>query len=375
MSESFIPVAAPALIGNEKEYVSDCLNSTWISSKGAYIDRFESMFADFVGVRHAITCSNGTVALHLALLARGVGAGDEILVPTFTYVATANAVTYCGAKPVFVDCDPSTWNLNPDAVRELITSATKGIIVVHLYGHPANMDPLLDIAREYGLFVLEDAAEAIGARYKGRPVGALGDIGTFSFFGNKIITTGEGGMLTTNDDEAAALIRRLKGQGVDPARSYWHDIVGYNYRMTNIAAAIGVAQMELIDTHIGRRREIARLYGLGLTGLSDLTMQQAAPYAEPVYWMNSVVLGPSWIVGRETVMDRLARKGIETRPFFYPMHKLPMYSSGADGRDFAIAERISSRGINLPSGAGLSESDVSFVCKELRGALLGEGPP
>ena len=247
MSNPRIAVAAPTLNGNEKRYVLECLETTWISSIGRFITEFERGFARFCGVEHAIAVSNGTNALHLALVALGVTSGDEVIVPSLTYVATANAVTYCGAKPVLVDCDPRTLNIDPAAIAGKITAHTKGIIPVHLYGHPADMDPIISVAREHGLFVLEDAAEAHGAEYKGRRVGGLGNCAAFSFFGNKIMTTGEGGMVTTNDSALAAKLRLYRGQGLDPGRRYWHPVIGYNYRMTNIAAALGLAQLEQVD--------------------------------------------------------------------------------------------------------------------------------
>ncbi|MGB8511125.1 MAG: DegT/DnrJ/EryC1/StrS family aminotransferase, partial [Pyrinomonadaceae bacterium] len=224
----FIPVAAPVLAGREKEYVADCMESGWISSSGKYVELFEAAFAKFCGVRHAVACCNGTVALHLALVALGVAPNDEVIVPTLTFVATANAVTYCGARPVFVDSEPETWNLDPAQVEAKITSRTKGIIAVHLYGQPAEMDALRAVARRHGLFLLEDAAEAHGALYKGRPAGSLGDVAAFSFYGNKIIATGEGGMVTTDDDALAARVRLLRGQGMDTERRYWFPVVGYN---------------------------------------------------------------------------------------------------------------------------------------------------
>ena len=238
----------------------DCLDSTWISSSGKYIEQFEKAFAEFCGVKHAVTCCNGTVALHLALMALGTQPGDEVIVPTLTYIATANAVTYCGARPVFVDSEPETWNMDPSLIEEKITPRTKGIIVVHLYGHPADMDPIMSIARRHGLFVIEDAAEAHGAEYKGHRVGSIGDMSTFSFYGNKIITTGEGGMVVTNNDSLASKARQLKGQGSVPDQRYWFPIIGYNYRMTNVASAIGLAQLEKAEWHIERRREVARWY-------------------------------------------------------------------------------------------------------------------
>jgi perosamine synthetase len=230
-----IPVYRPSIGDLERRYVVDAIESSWISSKGAFLDRFEREFAAFAGVEHGVAAANGTVALHLALAALQVGPGDEVIVPTLTYVASVNAITYTGATAVFVDSDPAIWTLDPARVEAAITPRTKAIEVVHLYGHPADMDPILDIARHHGLAVVEDAAEAHGALYRGRPVGSLGTVGSFSFFGNKIITTGEGGMLVTDDEELASRARHLRGQGVSATKTYWHDVVGFNYRMTNVA--------------------------------------------------------------------------------------------------------------------------------------------
>ncbi|MFZ5919808.1 MAG: DegT/DnrJ/EryC1/StrS family aminotransferase [Chloroflexota bacterium] len=359
-----IPVAAPALVGNEKKYVLDCIESSWISSNGQYIERFESAFAEFCGVKHALSCSNGTVALHLALLALGIGPDDEVIVPTLTYVATANAVTYCGAKPVFIDSEPETWNLDPAHLEDCITPRTKAIIVVHLYGHPVDMDAVMDVADKHGLFVVEDAAEAHGAEYKGRRVGSVGHISTFSFYGNKIITTGEGGMVVTNDDDLAARTRQLKGQGMDPNHRYWFPMVGYNYRMTNIEAAIGLAQLEKVDWHIARRREIAADYKRYMESIPGISMQPEKSWAKNVYWMTSIVLEETWPFSRDETMKILAENGIETRPFFYPMHVLPMYQKAAEHQQFPVADRLSARGMNIPSSAGLSTSDIDFICDQ-----------
>ena len=269
-----IPVAAPVFAGREREYVADCMESGWISSAGKYVELFEAEFAKFCGVRHAVSCCNGTAALHLALAALGVGPGDEVIVPTLTFVATANAVTYCGARPVFADSEAETWNLDPAHVASKITPRTKGIVAVHLYGNPAEMDALRALAHRHGLFLLEDAAEAHGALYRDAHAGSLGDIAAFSFYGNKIIATGEGGMVTTDDDALAARVRLLRGQGMDAERRYWFPVVGYNYRMMNLPAAIGLAQLERAEWHTGRRREIAadlhasarRRYRAGLAG-------------------------------------------------------------------------------------------------------------
>jgi perosamine synthetase len=365
-----IPVAEPALIGREAEYVADCLATTWISSSGRYVKEFEETFAEFCGVEHALTCANGTVALHLALLAEGVGPGDQVIVPSLTYVATANCVRYCGATPIFVDSEPDTWNLDPTKLDELVTERTKGIVAVHLYGHPADMDPILQLAERRGLFVIEDAAEAHGARYRGRIVGSIGTSAIFSFYGNKIVTTGEGGMVVTNDSERAARIGILKGQGQDPERRYWFPVVGYNYRLTNVAAAIGLAQMEKIDWHVERRRENAAWYREELTDVDWLTFSPELSWARNAYWMSCVLVSPGAPVDRDELMERLAERGIETRPFFYPLHTLPPYAEGARG-PFPIAEDLAAHGLNLPSSALLSREDVAYVAREISRVAVG----
>jgi perosamine synthetase len=365
MQKKFIPIAAPMLIGNEKAYVMDCLDSTWISSNGEYIERFESAFADFCEVGHAISCCNGTVALHLALLALGVGPGDEVIVPSLTYIATANAVVYCGAKPVFVDSEPQTWNIDPHLIEAKITPRTKGIIAVHLYGHPADMDAILSVANRYKLFVVEDAAEAHGAEYKGRKVGSMGDIATFSFYGNKIITTGEGGMVITNDQSLSMSVRQLKGQGQALDRRYWFPIIGYNYRMTNIAAAIGLGQLEQIDWHMKRRREVASWYHTLLGDLCGLRWQPEKECAKHVHWIFTILLNKDDGISRDEVMIELDKRGIETRPVFYPMHTLPPYLESSEDNPYPVAEEVARWGFSLPTWGGMTYEDVEYVCKEL----------
>ncbi len=364
----FVPVAAPVLNGNERKYVLDCLESTWISSSGKYVELFEERFAEFCRAKYAIACSNGTTALHLALLALGVGPGDEIIVPTLTFVATANAVVYCGARPVFVDSEPATWNLAPNLLENKITARTRGIIVVHLYGHPVDMDAVLAVAQRHSLFVIEDAAEAHGAEYKGRRVGSLGNVAAFSFYGNKIITTGEGGMVVTNEASLARKVRQFKGQGVDPERRYWFPVVGYNYRLTNIAAAIGLAQLENVEWHIKRRREVATWYHQQLDNAPALVFQANKEWATHVYWMFNILLAHDSPLDRDKIMTYLTEEGIETRPIFYPIHTLPPYQSLSQGEAFPTAERIAARGITLPTWAGLTEEEVVFVCRTLLGA-------
>lgn len=362
----FIPVAETVLDGNEKKYVLDCLETGWISGSGRYVDEFEKQFAAFCGVEHAVAVASGTAGLHLALLALGVGPGDEVIVPDLTYVASANAVTYCGAKPVLADVDSANWTLDPRDVARKISASTKAIIAVHLYGHPADLDPLLELARAHHLYVIEDAAEAHGAEYKGRRVGGAGDVGVFSFFGNKIITTGEGGMLTTHDEKLAEKIRLLKGQGMDPARRYWFPVVGYNYRMTNIQAAIGLAQLERIDWFIDRRREVAALYDEAMRSM-PVTAPVEAVWAKSVYWLYSVCLPIGF--DRDEIMAQLLEQGIETRPFFHPMHHLPPYHQPDGDAALPVTTGLAARGINLPSSALLSGEDVSFIARALRSCL------
>jgi perosamine synthetase len=361
-----IPVASPSFIGNEKKYVDDCMESGWISSAGKYVELFETAFAEFCGVKHAIACCNGTVALHLALLALGVQPGDEVIVPTLTFVATPNAVTYCGAQPVFVDSELETWNLDPNQVEAKITPRTKGIIAVHLYGHPAKMRELKDIARRHKLFLLEDAAEAHGAMCDGRIVGSLGDAAAFSFYANKIITTGEGGMVVTDDDALAEQARLLRGQGMDPNRRYWHPIVGYNYRMMNLPAAIGLAQLERMDRQLDSRSRIAELYRERLQETTGLTWQTEQTWARHVYWMFNVILNQEIWQNRDVVIEMLGKQGIETRPVFYPAHSFPPYINSVGDETFPVAENLSGNGISLPTWAGLTEDDIDYVCRALQ---------
>lgn len=370
-TQRVIPIAVPLLDGNEKAYVLDCLESTWISSIGKYVERFESAFAEYCGVRHALTCSNGTTALHLALLALGVGPGDEVIVPTLTFVATANAVSFCGARPVLVDSEPETWNLDPALVEARIGPRTKGIIVVHLWGHPANVAPLREIARRRGLFLLEDAAQAHGAVYRGARVGSLADVGAFSFFGNKIVTTGEGGMVTTDDTALAERMRLLRSQGMDPQRRYWHPIIGYNYRMTNVAAAIGLAQLERIEDLLGRRREIAAWYRHELAGVPGLSWQADTEWARHAWWMVTPLMDLDSPAVREDIIPQLARRGVEARPVVYPVHEQPPYAPDVAGERFPVAERVARRGINLPTWVGLTRDDVRYVCEGLLDSLNG----
>ncbi|NJO93454.1 MAG: DegT/DnrJ/EryC1/StrS aminotransferase family protein [Hydrococcus sp. RM1_1_31] len=359
-----IPVYQPSLLGNEKKYVNECIDTGWISGKGKFISEFESKFANFISVRQAIAVCNGTVALHLALVALGIGEGDEVIVPTFTYIAPVNAVTYTGATPVFVDSLRDTWQINPAQIRQKITSRTRAIIAVHLYGHPCDLDTICDLAKEYGLFVIEDCAEAFGSLYKSERVGSFGDIATFSFYGNKTITTGEGGMVVTSDETLYDRSLHFKGQGLAKYREYWHDVVGFNYRMSNICAAIGLAQLERAEEIIQKKLQIARWYD-ELLADSPFATQSCIGDVQHSYWMYSILVPETR--QRDAVRGYLKSVGIETRPTFYPVHTMPMYSQRYERHP--IAEDIGWRGINIPSYPDLTQEQIEFICHSLKEAL------
>jgi len=360
-----IPVAEPSLGEEELKNVMEVVKSGWISSKGEFIEKFEKKFAKYCGVKYGIATSSGTTALHLALTALGIKKGDEVIVPDLTFIATANAVTYCGARPVFVDSHPEYWCIDPEKIKEKITPRTKAIIPVHLYGHPCDMDTIMDIAKKYGLFVIEDAAEAHGAEYKGRKVGSFGDISCFSFYGNKIITTGEGGMCLTNNEKLAEKMRILRDHGMNPNRRYWHDVIGFNYRMTNMQAAVGVAQLQKINKFIEKKRQIAMWYEEGLKELAEkglITLHPQMKWANCVYWIYSILIEDKFGMKRDELMKKLEKNGIETRPFFYPMHTMPPYFNK---ERFPVAEEISKRGINLPSSLFLDHETATCVVSSL----------
>jgi perosamine synthetase len=364
-----IPVSMPDLSGNEQAYAAEAVASSWISSTGPFLDRFEREFAEACGTSHAIATSNGTTALHLALETLGVGAGDEVIVPSMTYIATANAVTYCGGTPVFIDIDPDTWCLSPRLIEAAITRRTKGIIPVHLLGHPADMDPINEVARTHGLWVVEDAAEATFASYKGRPVGSLGHAATFSFFGNKIITCGEGGAVTFSDSGLERRMRMLRGQGMDPARRYHFPIVGFNYRLTNVAAAILCGQMERRVAIVSRRQAIVAIYAQELSGVPGIGLREDAPWAETAPWLASCLIDPGQFgCRRDDLALALADRGIDTRPMFIPIHRLPPYEQAARKRrtDLPVTDRLGSLGLMLPTYPQMTDDDVRHVCHAIR---------
>ena len=364
-----IPVAVPDLSGNEEKYVVEAVRSSWISSKGAFVQRFEKEFAELCETRTSIGVCNGTVALHLALLALDVRPGDEVLVPSLTYVATANAVRYVGAEPVFVDVDPGTWCIDPTRLEASITRRTRGIIAVHLYGHPADMDVINHVAAVHGLWVVEDAAEAHLARYKGRQAGRLAPLATFSFYGNKIFTCGEGGAITLDDPHLELRTRTLRGQGMDPQRQYYFPVTGYNFRLTNVACAILCAQLERHEQIIERRRQIFSLYREMLTGVPGIGFQPVAVWAEPAPWLFCITVDESeYGRSRDDLVALLAEQGIETRPFFMALHRLPPFREESRRRreHLPVTDRLSATGISLPTFTGITDQEIDSVAQVIR---------
>jgi perosamine synthetase len=355
MSNKFIPVYQPELTGNERSYVDQCLSSTWISSKGEYITRFEREFCSYLNIGYATTVSNGTVALHLALKTLGIGPGDEVIVPTLTYIATVNAIKFVGATPVFVDSEPAYWNIDPDQIALKITPRTKAILMVHLYGAPCEMIKIKKICTDYSLFLVEDVAEAFGSKYRGEYAGSFGDISTFSFFGNKTITTGEGGMVASNNKMLIERAAYLKSQAVSPTREYWHEEIGFNFRMTNICAAIGVAQLEHADRILNKKSTLAKWYRNELKGTS-LVFQVESQDIVNSYWMVSILAKDA--TERDRIRKHLYDNSIETRSLFYPAHTMPVFKTY---ESFPVAESLSSRGLNLPSYPALSEDQVIYI--------------
>lgn len=355
-----IPLYRPYFTGKEKEYVNQCMDSSWISSRGEFIGRFESAFARFVGTARATSVCNGTVALHLALEALGLGPGDEVIVPTLTYIASVNTIAQTGATPVFVDSDLLSWQIDVADVRKKITPRTKAVMAVHLYGLSCDMDPLVMLCKDFNLYLIEDCAEAFGSYYKQRHAGTFGDIATFSFFGNKTITTGEGGMLVSNN---AALMDRafhLKTQGVAPDREYWHDIAGYNYRMTNLCAAIGLAQLESAGAILEKKRAIASWYRHALKDL-PLKFHDETQGRRHSFWLCAILTKDA--AARDALRACLKDGGVETRPLFHPAHTMPVYRSA---QAFPVAESLAQRGICLPSYPDLTQAEVDGVCSLIR---------
>jgi len=342
--------------------VTDAIKSGWVSSLGKYIDIFEERFAQYCNTKYAVATSNGTTALHLTLVSLGVTVDDEVIIPDLTFVATASAVKYIGAKVVTVDIDKDTLCISPDAIIKAITSKTKVIIPVHLYGHPADMEEINKIAKEYGLFVIEDAAEAHGAEVNGKKVGGLSDAGVFSFYGNKIITSGEGGMITTNDEELYKKMQYLRDHAMSKEKRYWHTEVGFNYRMTNLQAALGVAQFERIDELLDRKKNIFEWYQEGLKDIKGIRLNRQEFWAKNVYWMVCLEIDGYQESQRDEFIQKLKAKNIDSRPYFYPVSDMPMY----EGVNTPITHKVSQRGLNLPSYFDLTKEQVEYICKEIK---------
>jgi perosamine synthetase len=367
LGSKIIPVCEPMLGGNETKYVLDCLETNWISSAGKYIPAFEEQFARHCGARYGVACANGTVALHLALATLGIGPGDEVIIPTFTMIATVNAVTYTGAKPVLVDSEVRTWNMDVDQIEAKVTEKTKAIMPMHTYGHPVYMDRVWEIAEKYGLYVVEDAAESHGAEYKGQRTGSLGDAGCFSFYANKIITTGEGGMITTNNEEIARLAGNLRDHAFSEERHFWHKYLGFNYRMTNLQAAVGLAQTERFEEFVQKRRDNAYRYTSLLKDIPGITTPPEESWAKSVFWMYSILLDDEsgatvpFGLSRDELREKLAEKGIETRTFFIPVHLQPIYFKAFKGERYPVAEDLCKRGLYLPSASSLTKEEIEYV--------------
>lgn len=368
----FIPVNTPALSGREREYVLECIDTGWISSEGPFIGRFEKDMATTVGRKHGVAVANGTAALEIAVAALDIGPGDEVIMPTFTIISCAAAVTKVGGMPVFVDSDPLTWNMDVRAVAEAVTEKTRAIMVVHIYGLPVDMGPLLELSERLGIPIIEDAAEMHGQTWNGRLCGSFGALSTFSFYPNKHITTGEGGMILADDDNLAQRCASLRNLAFQPNRRFVHEEIGWNYRMTNLQAALGVAQLERLDQAVVRKREIGARYQAALGNVGGIQLPLArTDYAENIYWVFGLVLDDNLDTDATEVMARLAERGIGTRPFFWPMHEQPVFLKlgwYADSH-FPVAERLARRGLYLPSGLGITDGQIERSAEALKAVL------
>lgn len=363
----YIPVAEPSLNGNELNYVADCIRTTWISSRGEYIDRFQDQFKECCNSEHALAVSNGTVALHLAVEALRITTGDEVIVPNLTFAASINAIIYAGATPVLADIDTATLNIDVDQIESLITDKTKAIMVVHLYGYPCDMETISAIAKKHNLLVIEDCAEALGSKFKGQPVGSFGDAATFSFFGNKTITTGEGGMVIFKNKDVADYAGVLKDHGMNKSKRYWHDVVGYNYRMTNLQAAVGVAQMERLDEFVNHKRALAQTYSSILQTIPGLQVPDDSADYFNSFWLYTLLLPKE--IDRDKVISHMYNNAIEPRQIFYPLHIMPPYHQYVNGQQFPASEEVFPRGLSLPSFSGFSLKEAEYVASVLTEAI------
>jgi perosamine synthetase len=367
-----IPVNEPLLTEEDVASVTQALRSGWISGAGPHVEAFEERWAAYCGRRHGIAVANGSVALQVAVSLLDLQPGDEVIMPAFTIISCAWPVVLAHARPVLVDSDSRTWTMDVDHVRERLTERTRALMPVHIYGNPVDMQPLLDLAHEYGLAVVEDAAEAHGADYRGRRIGSFGTVSCFSFYANKLVTTGEGGMLMVDDDGLAERARRLRNLGFQPGRRFLHDELGYNFRLTNLQAALGVSQIERIDAIVARKRAMGRAYTERLSEVAGLELQLEQPGAHGVYWMYGVLVHVSTGIDAAELARRLSARGVETRPFFLGMHEQPALRERGlfAGESYPVAERLARQGLYLPSSLGLEEADIERVCEAVREALV-----
>lgn len=368
----FVPVNEPLLQGNEKKYLNECIDTGWISSEGPFVRQFEEQLAARVKRKFGIAVCNGSAALDVAIVALGIGLGDEVILPTFTIISCAAAIVRARAKPELVDCDPLTWNMDVNNIEEKITPKTKAIMVVHIYGLPVDMDPILVLAEKYGLMIIEDAAEAHGLDYKEQPCGSFGDISAFSFYPNKHVTTGEGGMVLTNDENLAERCRSLRNLCFQSKKRFIHEELGWNFRMSNLQAAVGLAQLERLDDFVAKKSCMGAAYTELLSDIPSLQLPVVrTDYAENIYWVYGLVLGDDLPLDARDIMRRLGEKKIGTRPFFWPMHEQPVFKRIGlfAGENYPVAERIARRGFYLPSGLALTDEQIEKVVLAIRSIL------
>jgi perosamine synthetase len=366
-----IPVSQPLLDERALSYVEEAVRTGWISSEGRFIAEFERRWAEYCGVTHGVAVCNGTVALELAMAALALPAGSEVILPSFTIISCAAAVLRTGCRPVLVDCEPDTWCLDVAEVRRKVTAKTRAIMPVHIYGHMADMIPLMELAHQFGLAIVEDAAEAHGAEYHDRRAGGIGAMGCFSFYANKIVTTGEGGMVVTNDAKLAERARSLRNLAFRREQRFLHTEIGYNFRMTNLQAAIGLAQVEQIEDHLKRKRRMAALYRDRLRAIEEIRLPVERANVKNVYWMYGIVLEDHVAMDAAALAARLKEQGVDTRPFFLGMHEQPVLRELGlfAGESYPVTERIARRGLYLPSGLNLGESEIDQVCEAVKRCL------
>jgi perosamine synthetase len=371
LSDQVLPVSEPLLTEADYSAVMDALRGGWISGAGPQIEAFETAWATYCGRKHGVAVANGSIALQVAVDLLDLQPGDEVILPTFTIISCAWPIVLAGATPVLVDSEPQTWTMDVAQIEARITPRTRAIMVVHIYGHPVDMHPVLEVAERYGLRIIEDAAEAHGAEYRGQRIGSFGESSAFSFYANKLVTTGEGGMLVLDDDGLAARARRMRNLGFQPGRRFLHNELGFNYRLTNLQAALALGQIERMADIVERKRRIGQAYTDRLSEVAGLTVQVQQPWARGVYWMYGLVLDESTGLNAEACASRLLSLGVETRPFFLGMHEQPVFHARGlfAGQRYPVAERIARQGLYVPSGVGLEEDQIDFVCAALRQVL------